>query len=284
MNAPVIEFCRARQALKDEQTRRKDTLEETADSKRITLDRLKQSMVDNALDCVSLPPEENGEPRYARLVAGPPRYATFRTVDDVVRFAPDMAQQLSNTPEVDVPAEALRIFLDRAKREETPDRRLVIVPKIPARVVPASNPPAPVKTASKTLSSAITEYKTCRLPIKALRTATRDAERVVENVVKQDAPVLLQMNKNGKRRLLNVSKETKPPPKRALGIRRVTRIVQESARYAVHDRSNFDVRFSQRIREMVTEEERALVEASQDRTSIRVRERRVASDRVVLTE
>lgn len=284
MNGPVIEFCRARQALKDEQTRRKDTLEETADSKRVTLNRLKQTMVDSALDCVSLPPLENGEPRYARLVAGPPRYATFRTADDVVRFIPDMAQHLTNTPEVDVPIEVLRIFLERAKREETPERRLVIVPKVPARVVPASNPPAPVKTASKTLTTAMDEYKSCRLPIKALRTATRDAERIVENVVKQDAPVLLQMNKNGKRRLLNVSKETKPPPRRSLGIRRVTRIVQESARYAVHDRINFDLRFSQRIREMVSEEESALNQGNHDRTSIRVRERRVSSDRVVLTE
>lgn len=276
----VIDFCKARQALRDEEARRKDTLEETADAKRVSMDLLMESMTKHRVECVCLPPTTvEGEIKYARIVPGNVKYSTFRSVDDVARFAHDMYASVKDTPEVDVPREVLRTFLERAKREE-PMPRLTICPKVPQKVAATlpSQPATEVTRLSSNVASAVQEYRSCREPIKALKSTTREAEKVVQKIVREEEPVLLQMERNGQRRLVNVTKQprkTSASKPRGIGVRKISSMVQEAARFAVHERQEFDARFVQRLRMLVQQE---LDDSSTPQTSsctIRVRERRI---------
>ena len=285
MSRPVIEFCRARQALRDEQSRHKEALEETADARRVHMDLLRESMAKNTLGCVSLPPDSDGNARYARLVPAPIQYTTFRSWEDVSPIADGYQDCIDQVPEADVPEEVVRLFLLRATRPRDATPRLVILPKVPNRVQPASNPPAEVSRFGRTLHTALQEYHTCREPIKALKAKTTHAEKLARGAMVDDAPVLLQMSRDGKRRLVNVSKRTSRTGPRSIGIRVIRKAVMDAARFAVHDRSNFDNRFRERLQELVSQE----LEEKQPapKTTLVVRERRVrqapvASDSVVL--
>jgi hypothetical protein len=285
MSRTVIEYCRARQALRDEQGRQKETLEETADARRVHMDLLRESMTKNTLDCVTLPPDADGNARYARLVPAPVQYTTFRSWEDVSPIAGGYQDCIDQVPAADVPGEVVRLFLQRAARPRETAPRLVILPKVPHRVQPASPPPAEVTRLGRTLHTAMQEYKTCREPIKALRAKTLQAEKQARGTMVDDVPVLLQMSRDGRRRLVNVSKRTSNARPRSIGIRVIRKAVTDAARYAVHDRANFDARFKERLQELVTQ----VLEEKQPapKTTLVVRERRVrhepsASDAVVL--
>ena len=176
MTESVIEFCKARQSLRDEEIRSKDVMDETSDAKRVSMDLLTDSMKKNMIDCIVLPPNSDGIQKYARLVCAPTRYATFRSWEDISRFATGFQRHISQLPEDEVPAEVIRLFLERATIKGT-KQKLVILPKIPNKVNPSLNPPSEVSRLGKTLNNAILEYKSCREPIRTLKTIRNEAEK-----------------------------------------------------------------------------------------------------------
>lgn len=245
----VLDFCRARQLLKDEKDKRKDILDETADAKRVTLDLLKDSMIKHSLLCLPLPAQD-GETRYARLVAAPNRYPTMRTFADVQRFACNMKQEVVNVATLDVPMVAARVFLDRAKISSE-ERRVVIQSKLPKKLLSVTaSPPAEPYRLGQSVDAAVKEYKDCRTVVRSLGASVREASKVAEHVIQN--PVTLEMNKDGRRKIIRVSKETKTvKTKASIGIRQLSSYVKEAAAHAVNDWDNFDQLFAERLRQLV---------------------------------
>ena len=282
MSKEVIVFCRARQTLKEEKDKHREIFEETADAKRVNMDLLKDSMQKNNVQCIALPPDPNGVQQYARLMPTPTRYTTFRTWEDISRLASGFQSRIVQVPEDDVPGEVLRLFLQRATIQGDSQLKLAVKTTVPNKVQPLATPPPEVSRLGKTLNVAIQEYKTCREPIKSLKAASNEAEKNAQITMKDNEPVLLHMDRNGKRRFVNVLKTSQEKHRRSIGIRQIRKIVGESARHAVCDRSNFDVRFIKKLEELTCRE---LSQNVQIESKLRVQERRTrrpSPDRVIL--
>lgn len=272
MSTPLVDFCRSRQALRDETTRCKETLEDTADAKRVTVERLRDCMHRHDLRCMPIQ-SGTGETMYARLVPVQTRYPRFARFEDVRGHLVDMQETIEDVPRTDVPSHVLRVFLQRAKIAD--DRmRVTFSSTIPRSVQPCTNAPAELRRLTTDVGGALTEYEQCRQTIKSLRSNLRDASKVVENVVMPDHPVSLEMRRGDTRKVLEVSTSTsRPSTKRGIGVRRLSKIVREAARFASHDRTNFDARFMSQAEELFRAEDMECA-GTKDKVLVRVRERR----------
>ena len=252
MGTPVLDLCRSREALRDERGRMREVLEETADNKRVTLERLKDSMERHALECLALPPASaTGEVRYARIVPVQTRYRRVDGFDDVRSYIADVGRLVRDVPSTEVPSRVLEVVLGRLK---VPDdrRRLSLTSTLPRSVQPTTEPPPEVRRLSTIVDGALSEYDGCRGMVRELRARVREATKSVQHVVPVERPVAVEMQRGGVRKVLHVSTEQRPPaPSRGLGVRRLSTILREAARHAVHDRDNFDARLTARVEELV---------------------------------
>lgn len=268
MSSVVIDFCRSRQALKDEKARRKDTLDETAEAKRATLERLKDSMEKHSVDCIRLPCQGD-EARYARLVAAQARYPRFASFQDVERHIAGMQDIIADVPSLQVPSCVLRAFLQRAR---IPDarKRLTVHSTTPASVTPCARPPAEIQRLSVSMGSALTEYNDCRSGIRSMSATMREASKAVENIVQVEQPLAVEMQRNGVRRIVEISKRTRTKAPTGIGVRELSAVIQEAARFAVNDRESFDVVLTRRVAELMNHTTPAA-----SGVQVTVRERRV---------
>lgn len=275
---PLIAFCRSRQALKDETQRIRETLDETADAKRVAMAALRDNMERHAVDCLCMEAGGgsgggggggSGSAVYARLAEAPHRYPPIRTFDDVRQHAADMGVHIRDVPTLDVPPHVLRLFLDRV-RLPAGQKRVTLHSTLPQRITPRVDPPAEVRVVARSLNVALGEHRECRQTLKTLGQTVREASKAVETTLAPDRPVTVEMHRsNGGRKTVEITRATRTPSNRGIGVRKLSEAVKEAARFAVHDRDNFDAHFASQLATLLGK-----AAPPAEKVHLRVRERR----------
>lgn len=264
MDSSVIAFCRARQRFKDVKHRESESWAEMKESKRVTLDLLRESMQKHGTECVALPVDRDGVPRFARLVPPPKKYVALKTKDDVLKLVSKIREGLKDVPVTKLPDAIADEFSRRAVRDDgRVDARVKVVKTLPRALGDASSSPptnAEVTRLAKAFTTANDELRVFGEHMKPLRAKEKEAEQKMLPFLKScNEPVRLRLERDGGEKIVTVALTTPKPsstplPPKPIGIRRAVRCVRNAVIESLGDLDAFDDVFPARLSSLLDRE------------------------------
>lgn len=273
----IVDYCRAREALRRAQVSTRDARAEQVDAERTLGGLLTESMRRHDVECLALP--HGG---YARLVQPARRAPPLKTEDEALALVDDVARHVTEVPAEGLPAAVVKLVQRRARERgggdgaappPPPPPRVRVVQKMPQRrgsadgAPPRVTEPAMAPTETRVLteqfSEACRERRAAREELQPLRAEQRRTEEALLPALTAPATVRME-TPTGAARVLHVVRCAAPPSRRTTGygIRRVSALVRRAAADASKERHTFDEVLRARFAHLLRTEEAEAREAT----------------------
>ena len=141
MNEAILEFCKAREALRMADRETRSDRAEQNDAERTIGGLLCESMMRHDVSYLTVPSTAHAPERYARVRQPPRRACRIKTVEDAVSLVTDVARHVSDIPAEDLPNAVSKLVQERARDRGPPPGppRVTIVTRPPAKKRPKSD-------------------------------------------------------------------------------------------------------------------------------------------------
>lgn len=236
-NEAVKKFLLTRNALKDMERDTKEQRTSQRQAERTLGGMLSESMQRNNVDCLSLPPADDGKLRYVRLVRPARRVCVMRTEEDVLALVNDVSRHVTDVAAEDLPKAVVALVVSRARERgaSPPPPRIRVCDRPARQSTESAHAPTETRRLSTEFTMAHRERHTSQAPLKRLRSEHRSAEKILMPILEKADNTTLQIEmrrspdatprtlKIARRESAPTSDPEKKPP---LGIRHVTRVVR----------------------------------------------------------
>ena len=259
----LIEFCRARERLREAEQELRDERAEQNDAQRTLGNLLRDSMQKSEAACVELP--SDGARKFVRLVSTK-RCPPLKSDEEVLGLVDDVARHMTDVPREGMPDAVVGLVKARLRKrgeDAAPAKppRVTITSQPPRRGTPILAPAGEIGRLSKQFSQAVEERQKTQSTLKPLREAVREAEQsLLPRMPAEGASLHMQRREGGgppvtlkvERREVGSGRKADPlaaaaasggatPNKARLGAREVTGMVREAVVEWSGDRESLDV-------------------------------------------
>ena len=240
MQPSVIQFCKAREALRDESKIFSAERAEVSENRRALGSMLQESMAGNDLHCLEIPGTVHGT--YVTMVTPKPRARSLKTEQDMEHLLQGVGTCIRGVVIADIPEKVTRYLVERMR---TPVTSIAMKPRLTVKQRPPSKteniPMVNINAASGEVQRLVEQYietynhsKVLRQTMKPFREAQRKTEQ--EALGEMHEPMSLRMQKHNKDvvdlRVVRCERETRS--KQNIGVRMVMSWSREEASRLAH--------------------------------------------------